>query len=295
MDLKPISYADLPALTEIARESLIYDRITASIIGEKIFEEPHYRPDFALKVLDNEQIVSFMVGHVDEEKTGWIKVFATHPKSRRRGYAKALLKELEGRFRLEGASKIRTMDCVPNYLSAGVDPRYTEAIALFERNGYTKVDDRVDMLCPLDQDLSTEQEEERLARMGLTVRRITEADQDSLFDMVEKHWPSWRYECRNGIQNNPSSIHVAVDGDRVAAFSVYEGNNKGIGWFGPMGTDPEYRGRKIGEVLLKRCLADIRGLGHQEAIIPWVGPIPFYLNTVNAHVFRVYWVYEKNL
>ncbi|HQO36804.1 MAG TPA: hypothetical protein PLG59_19230, partial [bacterium] len=78
MDLKPISYADLPALTEIARESLIYDRITASIIGEKIFEEPYYRPDHALKVLDNERIVSFMVGHVDEEKTGWIKVFATH-------------------------------------------------------------------------------------------------------------------------------------------------------------------------------------------------------------------------
>ncbi|HOE12972.1 MAG TPA: GNAT family N-acetyltransferase [bacterium] len=295
MDLKTICYEDLPALTEIARESLIYDRITASIIAEKIFEEPHYRPDHSLKALKDGQIVSFMVGHVDDEKTGWIKVFATHPQFRRRGYAKALLKELEERFRSDGAKKIRTMDCVPNYLSAGIDPRYTEAVVMFERSGYTRVDDRVDMLCRLDQDLSTEQEEDRLARMGLAVRRITEADQDSLFEMVAKHWPSWRYECENGIKNDPPSVHIALDEDRVVAFSVYEGNNKGIGWFGPMGTDPEYRGCKIGEILLKRCLADIRSLGHTEAIIPWVGPISFYLNTVNAHVYRVFWVFEKNL
>ncbi|MFH1737390.1 MAG: GNAT family N-acetyltransferase [bacterium] len=298
MQLQPISYEDIAEITEIAKESLLYDKISEGVIAEKIFEEPHYRPDQALKVVVNGKIVSFMAGHVGEsegEKLGWIKIFATRPQFRRQGVAKKLLDRIEETFRSEGAAKIRTLDCVPNYLSAGIDPRYTEAVALFQRRGYAKVDDRVDMLCPLDQDLTTTDEEDRLGASGLTVRRITDDDHASLFAMVDKHWPNWRYECESAIRNDPASIHIALDGKKVAAFSVYDGNNKGTGWFGPMGTDPEYRGRKIGEVLLKRCLADIRAQGHTESIIPWVGPIPFYLNTVNAHVYRVFWVYMKDL
>ena len=222
-------------------------------------------------------------------------MFATQPDLRRRGAAKTLLTRLEESFQRQGATQIRTLDCAPNYLSAGIDPRYTEAVALFERRGYRQEGENFDMLCSLDQDLSTEKEEKQLRGTGLTIKRLTADDQPSLFDLVGQHWPGWRYECERAIENTPCSVHIALDGKKVVAFSVYEGNNRGTGWFGPMGTDPEYRGRKIGEVLLKRCLADIRGLGHREAIIPWVGPLYFYLDTVNARVYRVFWVYVKEV
>ncbi len=298
MDCHPISYEDLDEITEIARSTLVYDTITRSLVAEKIFEEPLYRPHHALKLTIDGRITSFMAGHVGERdgrKTGWIKIFATRMDYRRRGAAKTLLSRLEEEFKKEHVREMRTLDCPPNYLSAGLDPRYTEAVALFERRGYRRDDHNFDMVCSLEQDFSTVEEEQRLRDLGLSIERITESRRESLLDLLARLWPGWRYECERAMGNDPPSVHAALDGDRVVAFSAHEGNNKGTGWFGPMGTDPEYRGKKLGEVLLRRCLADLRNEGYKEAIIPWVGPLPFYLNTVDAHVSRVYWVYVKEL
>ncbi len=298
MELQPISYDDLDEITEIARLALVHDKITKRLVAEKIFEEPRYRPHHALKATVDGRIVSFMTGFVgerDDAKTAWIKILATRPDYRRRGAAKSLLGRLEETFKNEGARQIRTLDCPPNYLSAGIDPRYTEAVAMFERHSYKRQDHHFDMICSLDQDLSTLEDEQGLRAQGLSVERISHKSRDALFDLLARFWPGWRYECEQAMNNDPPSVHVVLDGDRVVAFSAHEGNNKGTGWFGPMGTDPDYRGRKLGEVLLKRCLADLRDDGHREAIIPWVGPLPFYLNTVNAHVYRVFWVYVKEI
>lgn len=298
MQLQPISYEDLEEITEIARRTLVYDKITREVIAEKIFDEPRYRPEHAMKAILHERIAAFMVGHVsvrNGRKVAWIKFFATRPEFRRLGAAKTLLADLEQKFRAEAVEQIRTLDCPPNYLSAGIDPRYTEAVALFTRRGYRREDENFDMICSLDRNFSTQDEEDRLRSMGLTVGRLADEDRPSLFELVRTHWPGWLYECERAIENSPCSVHVALDGKRIVAFSAYEGNNRGTGWFGPMGTDPEYRGKRIGEVLLKRCLADLRGLGHSQAIIPWVGPLYFYLNTVGARVSRVLWVYVRDI
>jgi mycothiol synthase len=79
------------------------------------------------------------------------------------------------------------------------------------------------------------------------------------------------------------------------AFSAHEGNNKGTGWFGPMGTSAELREKGAGSILLKKCLKDMKEMGFVKAIIPWVGPIPFYMHHVNSKVERVFWRYEKIL
>jgi hypothetical protein len=62
-----------------------------------------------------------------------------------------------------------------------------------------------------------------------------------------------------------------------------------------MGTGGELRKLGIGGVLLRRCLNDMRELGHvRTAQIGWVGPIPFYARTVDAYVERVYWMYRRD-
>ena len=81
----------------------------------------------------------------------------------------------------------------------------------------------------------------------------------------------------------------------VIAFAAWEANNLGMGWFGPMGTAPEARGEGIGRLLLLRCLEDMRNAGRRCATIPWVGPVPFYEQTVGARVWRTYIRYEKTL
>ncbi|HEX9105241.1 MAG TPA: GNAT family N-acetyltransferase, partial [Polyangia bacterium] len=65
------------------------------------------------------------------------------------------------------------------------------------------------------------------------------------------------------------------------AFAAADGNNQGLGWFGPAGTDPAHRGKRLGEALLVRCLEDVRGLP-EAGVIAWIGPKEFYRKTVGA-------------
>jgi mycothiol synthase len=95
------------------------------------------------------------------------------------------------------------------------------------------------------------------------------------------------------LGNHPVSVHVAVVDGIVKAFSAHSANNTGTGWFGPMGTHPDLRGKGVGSILLKRCLEDLKHAGHSQAIIPWVGPIAFYSHFCGAVVDRVFWRYEK--
>ncbi|MFV1981354.1 MAG: GNAT family N-acetyltransferase, partial [Rhodothermia bacterium] len=100
-------------------------------------------------------------------------------------------------------------------------------------------------------------------------------------------------EISNCFSNMPVSLHLAFRDEALVAFSGYDGNNVGTGWFGPMGTAESARGAGIGGVLLKRCLADIKAQGKHEAIIPWVGPVGFYAHHVGARISRVFLRLEK--
>jgi GNAT superfamily N-acetyltransferase len=62
-----------------------------------------------------------------------------------------------------------------------------------------------------------------------------------------------------------------------------------------MGTTEKAQGKGLGELLLKRCLQDLKTAGFKEAIIPWVGPIGFYFQKCSAKVDRVFWNYTKNI
>lgn len=66
-------------------------------------------------------------------------------------------------------------------------------------------------------------------------------------------------------------------------------------FFGPIGVSPEMRGQGIGQVLLKRCLKDIKEIGEKKAIILAVGPVYFYWKSVGAKIPRLLWEMKKDL
>ena len=105
----------------------------------------------------------------------------------------------------------------------------------------------------------------------------------------------WVTEVRFTFQHDPISLHIARAGRRVAGFSAYDVNNFRTGWFGPMGTHTDFRGKSIGRVLLKRSLRDIRDQGNARAVIPWAGPIDFYSDACGARISRVMWTFKKAL
>lgn len=219
---------------------------------------------------------------VRREGKSTVKFLLVPPESRRRGLGARLLEAAEASL---PPGPIRIAESNPNYLVPGVDVRYTAGLLFLEKRGYKKFGETYNLVCDLRQDFPEEERE--------GVRRAQTGDRDAVMAFLDQHWAGWKYEVAKMFENDPVSLHLAWEGQRLRGFSGYDGNNLGTGWFGPMGTDPERRGAGLGGILLRRCLADLKAQGHEQAIIPWVGPYGFYHKQCGARIDRVFWRYEK--
>jgi len=290
----------LPDLVEFWNWNAIYDPITLELLHEKTFGDADYNPEITLLAMEKSRIVSFMQGvvrQVDQNlKRGYIKLFATDTTRRRRGLATMLLNKIEEQMRAQGVKTLRLLDSNPNYFQPGIDPRYTEAIAFAERNGFKRFADTSNLEVNLqNQDFDTSVEENQLAVENIFIRRATQEDWQLLEDLIVNHFKAWLPEIQTAYKNDPISLHIAEYHGKIEAFSAYDSNNLNTAWFGPMGTNPILRGKGIGGILLKRCLDNMKKQGHKVSIIPWVGPIPFYLHYTNARLTRVFWRYEREI
>lgn len=294
------SQHQLPMLLQFWNRNAIFDPMPSHILLEKTFGDPDFDPEITLLATENGKIMAFMQGLVRQIEPnlnrGWIKLFATGEHQRRQGLATGLLKTIEEKMKSVRVKTIRLLDSNPNYFQPGIDPRYTEAIAFAERNGFKRFADTSNLEVDLqNQVFDTNREEQKLAHDNILIRRATNADWQLVEELIVNHFKTWLPEIQTTYKNNPISLHIAEYKDRIEAFSAYDSNNLNTGWFGPMGTNPVLRGKGIGGILLKRCLNDMKKQGQKISIIPWVGPIPFYLHYANAKLTRVFWRYEKEL
>ncbi|MBA2543859.1 MAG: GNAT family N-acetyltransferase, partial [Deltaproteobacteria bacterium] len=110
---------------------------------------------------------------------------------------------------------------------------------------------------------------------GYEVRRAR-ADEHALLDAVRTEFGgAWPWELERALGHEPAGVHVALHDGAYCAFAAHDGNNRGLGWFGPTGTWPAHRGKGLGEVLLLACLVDV-GREHARCEVAWIGPRPFY-------------------
>ena len=290
---------DFDAVLKLLREALVHDTITPDLLKEKLYEDPHYDPEMVLVTEKNGAITGFMQGvtrDVRGERIGYLKLMAVAPDNRKSGLARQMYERLEAMFRKAGAAKVRIFDVPLNYFQPGIDPRYTEALCFAWRMGFERFDDTTNLIADLDfSDWDTSVMEHKLAKEGIHVRRASEEDRVELLRFIDDEFALWRHEVAMAYRRDPVAVHIAEINDTIRGFSAYNGNNVGTGWFGPMGTSSAARGKGIGEVLLKRCLRDLKKEGNKKAIIPWVGPIPFYAHHAGARVDRVFWRFEKPL
>jgi mycothiol synthase len=214
-----------------------------------------------------------------------------------RGIGRTLLGRMEELLAERGAVAVVLTGNPPVYLWPGVDARYTAMTCLAARAGYERYAEEVDMAVDLRAtDLDCARDTARLAAVGLTVRRAERAESERLVSWLrDGPWghSTWPEEVAATLARQPAGCHVACRRERYVGFACHGSVRRG--WFGPMGTLEEERGHGIGSVLLRRCLSDMRAAGSQDAMIGWVGPVPFYARSVGARVRRVYWLYRKDL
>lgn len=297
--IRTYNQGDLSHLTQFLNANLDHDSLTKDLLQEKLVGDPNWDQNKALICYNDDRILGFMQGVVRDIRGfryGYIKLMAIDEAFRRLGIARLMYEQLEAQFRDDMADVVRIYDVPMNYLMPGIDPRYTPAICFAIRMGFKRFGETCNLTVALDNaDWNTEEEEKALKIHGIEIKRSVHQEQKDVIKFVEQDWALWKNEVEMAFKDNPPSIHIARFNGNIKAFSAHNGNNKGTGWFGPMGTHPDLRGKGVGGILLKRCLLDIKEMGLKTAIIPWVGPIDFYAHHVGAIIDRVFWRYEKQL
>jgi GNAT superfamily N-acetyltransferase len=223
----------------------------------------------------------------------WVKLLAVAPEQQRRGVGSALLSACTPYL----TGPLRIGDHPGNYLSPGLDVRYEAGRAFFDKLGLRPVAEVENLRVPLDGNprvsAARSQELDHAVRaQGYDLRRAEARDHGPLLAFIERAFaPVWAFEVGRALAGR-SLVHLASAGGVPVAFAAIDGNNRGLGWFGPAGTLPEHRGRRLGEALLLRCLIDARDLP-EGGVIAWIGPKQFYARAAGAVADRRFVVYER--
>ncbi len=291
--------ADFDAMARFLTSNWDYDTISPELLEEKLLLDPLADPELCFTSMANGQITGFLFcvrRSIRGQEFGYVKLMAVDKAYRRQKIGTRMYHMAEKLLQEKGATHIRWYDVPLNYFMPGLDPRYTEAFCFAQKHGFKQFGEAINMLADLSaKDWSTREEEEALKAKGVDVRRATTEDIPAIKKLLEAEWQLWNNELDMAMKDNPPSVHIAFIKGKLRAFSIHNGNNKGTGWFGPMGTHPDMRGLGIGSILLKRCLADQQAQGLTYSVIPWVAPIAFYSHYAGAKINRVFWRMEKKL
>lgn len=298
--IREMKSGDLGAVTACLKSSLIYDPVSEAIVREKTLDAADKKDCHNLVAESGRAVAGYgqMVKGAkrDGTKVAWLRLFGVDAAHQNQGVGKALLTALEQWAWDHGAQSISTFDCPASYLAPGLDFRYTGAFCFFTRQGYKKSADNLNLICPVEPGYDQfEADIERLAKAGFIIQRMDPSERPKVIPFLESEsWPQWIHEIDAGCKNDPVTVWLCWKDGEVVGFCAAEGNNKGTGWFGPMGVSAVCRGHRIGNLVCSLALADIAALGHRKAIIPWVGPVHFYWRVCGARNDRAFWVYKKD-
>ena len=293
IELRELTPGDLPAARALLASACAFDD-AAPVAQEKIFGgDPAGARPAAVGAFDGGALVGLSVA-----SASWIRLLAVAPAARRRGIGTALLAAAESA--VDGPTA-RTMDQPGNYLAPGVAAGNLETITWLERRGYTRREENTNLVIdlannPLVSQARSDALDARAAGSGYQIRRAGPADRAVPATVEVAFGRNWAFEVDRALGGHPPAVHVALDRQgAVAAFAAYDGNNRGLGWFGPAGTLPTHRGKGLGETLLIACLLDLARAGRRTCTVAWIGPRDFYQRAAGIAGEERFIVLDKEL
>jgi mycothiol synthase len=271
-----------------------FDR-AAEVAEEKLFGAGPSGPPRALAAWDGGALVGVAAVAADR-----IRVLAVIPRARGRGFGSALLDACVAMARTAGAATLHALDEPGNYLAPGVDERNAKTIGWLERRSFCRhAKPRLNVLIDVRDNprVSPARAGELVraaAARGYQIRRA-HAGENALLDAVAVEFGgTWPFELARALTFDPPGVHVAVKDGAYCAFAAHDGNNRGLGWFGPAGTWPDHRGQGLGEALLIACLVDVAA-HHARCEVAWIGPRPFYDRVAGIAAERRFVVLSRDL
>lgn len=275
-------------------DSCAFDRAT-DVADEKLFGAGPTGAPLAFGAWDGDALVG-----VAACASRYLRVLAVTPRARKRGAGSALLEACETATRTAGESRLSALDQPGNYLAPGIDERNTDAIAWLERRGWTrKAELRHNVLVDVRGNARVSAARAQEAAHACAVRgyevRRARREETALLDAVAAEFGgAWPFELSRSLAYDPPGVHVALSAGAYCAFAAHDGNNQGLGWFGPTGTWPSHRGNGLGEALLLACLVDV-ATEHSQCEVAWIGPRPFYDKVAGVAADRRFVAMTKTL
>ena len=289
MRLSPIGPGSLIEARTLLASVCAFDE-AAIVAEEKLFGDSPDGPATVIGAHDKDGLLGLAV-----VCRGWLRLLAVETGGHDVG--DRLLDEARAVARQSGADRLRAAAQPGNYLTPGIDQRDEATIRFLLRHGYRQVGESENLRVPLaDNALVTTERAAAMARAvsGYQLRRAVADDAAGLLPWVERDFgAAWAFETGRALAGG--TVHVGLAGDEIVAFAAHDGNNRGLGWFGPAATQEAHRGRGLGAALLLPCLLDVRTAGRTSAVIAWSGPREFYLNAVGATSDRRFVILEEEL
>jgi GNAT superfamily N-acetyltransferase len=231
----------------------------------------------------------------------YLRVLGVMPTARNKGVGSALLLACENAARANNQGKLSVLDQPGNYLAPGVDERNVETIDWLGRRGFLRgAETRSNLVVSVRGNPRVTPD--RLAQLltavherGYEVRRATAEDREPLCAAILGEFGgAWPFEVERALESERSGVHVALKHGAYCSFAAHDGNNRGLGWFGPTGTWPAHRSQGLGEALLLACLVDVAA-HHAECEIAWIGPRAFYAKACGILRERTFATFSKPL
>lgn len=183
-----------------------------------------------------------------------LRVLAVKREERGKGIGSALLEDAAATLIAAEAG---------NYFTPGVVTTDRNTIRFLQKRGYRQ----------------TAQTQNLIAR-NLPAERPEDVKEGDVLDFVEQEFGRiWRFEAAHARK-----VFYVEENGQVAGFAAHDGNNRGLGFFGPTGVAKQHRGKGLGRKLLLASLADMRQQGYHQAIIPWTDAIDFYARSCGAEI-----------
>ena len=289
--IRELKHADLPAVIELLRASCPWDD-GARVADETLFGRgPTSMPTGWLAVA-GQTITGVAAVAADR-----LRVLAVVPEARRQGVGSALLAAAEAEARSQGAARLGCLDEAGNYLAPGIDARNAETIAWLERRGFVRGELRTNLL--VDVRGNPKVTTARLAACvaaslakGYAITKATGAQPALLAAIADEFGGAWPFEVQRALACG--GVWIARRDDEICAFAAHDGNNAGLGWFGPAGTWEAHRGQGLGEACLLGCLLEV-ATEHAQCEIAWIGPEAFYENSAGVAGRRTFIPMRKDL
>lgn len=138
-----------------------------------------------------------------------------------------------------------------------------------------------DMLVKLYRLPNTETLRNGLEQQHITIRRAMAYEKSMIVQWIADVFSTqWADECQMAFAQHPVSCAIAVSRATICGFCCSDCTF--LGFMGPVGVHPDFRGRGIGKALVLTTLEAMQSKGYAYAIVGDAGHPEFFQNITGA-------------